>query len=69
MRGECLKNIILAKLVTLNMNNFNPTIGFNVKHILTKFDKIDRLDSYDSQIYNFYISIGIPIKVIADNSN
>ena len=50
--------------IPLNMNNIDPIIGFNLKHILTKFDNIDLLGPYDSQIYNFYISLAIPLQLL-----
>ena len=48
--------------IPLNIYNINSTIGLNMKHILTAYDKIEELGPYNSQIYNFYLDIYFPTK-------
>lgn len=44
----------------LHFYNTNYTIGLNFKHIFTKYESVDLLGPYNSQIFNFYVNFEIP---------
>ncbi len=44
----------------LNIYNLNFVIGLNFKHIFTKFENIEALGPYNSQIFNFYLNLEMP---------
>jgi len=44
----------------LNIYKLHSTIGLSFKHIFTKFENIELLGSYNSQIFNFYINLELP---------
>jgi len=50
----------------LNFYNTNYTIGLNFKHIFTKYEDIELLEPYNSQIFNFYINFELPVKIISN---
>jgi hypothetical protein len=50
----------LNTTIPLNIYNINSTIGLNVKHIFTSYEKIDELEPYNSQVFNFYIDFKLP---------
>ena len=53
----------------LHFYNTNYTIGLNFKHIFTKYESVDLLGPYNSQIFNFYINFEIPVESLSNYFN
>ncbi|MAJ43848.1 MAG: hypothetical protein CMF96_03760 [Candidatus Marinimicrobia bacterium] len=48
----------------LYVYNLNAVIGLNFKNIFTQFKSIDSLGAYNSQIFNFYLNLEMPLNKI-----